>query len=126
MRIYTLACITLLTLTGCASQIMSSYIDKDIREVMVDYGAPSNAFDMGDGRRAFQWVMDDSYTTPTQSSTTGSIQVAGNNAWVNSNTLITGGQTINSRCIYTMFARWNSVSQGWSVTDFRKPKFTCE
>lgn len=33
----------LLSLVGCASQIMKSYIGKDIREVMLDYGSPSNA-----------------------------------------------------------------------------------
>ena len=58
----------LVILSGCASQIMQRYIGQDAREVVVDYGPPANAMDMGDGRRAFQWVMDSSYTTPTTTS----------------------------------------------------------
>ena len=53
MKIFT-TFIGILILSGCASQIMNSYVGNDVREVMVDYGTPANAFDMGDGRRAFQ------------------------------------------------------------------------
>ena len=116
----------ILLLNGCASQIMRDYIGKDVREVMVDYGPPSNAFDMGDGRRAFQWVIGSSYTTPTNATTTGSVNTYGSTSWVNSNTTITGGQTVNSSCIYTLFARWNERTSGWVVTEFKKPKIICE
>jgi len=39
---------------GCATrssatEIMTSFVGHDIRNVVVDYGPPSNAFDMGDG-----------------------------------------------------------------------------
>jgi len=121
-----IAVVFFLACAGCASQIMKSYVGKDVREVMLDYGAPANAFDMGDDRRAFQWVMDSSYTTPTQVNTTGSVSAYGPTAWVNSNTTITGGQTITSRCAYTLFARWNSGREGWVVTDFKSPKLLCE
>ncbi|GAB1395228.1 hypothetical protein MASR1M60_33940 [Rhodocyclaceae bacterium] len=113
-------------LTGCASQIMQGYVGKDVREVMLDYGSPANAFDMGDGRRAFQWVIGSSYTTPVSAKTTGNVNAIGRTAWVNSNTTITGGQTINSQCLYTMFGRWNESAQGWFVTDFKKPNLMCE
>ena len=113
-------------LTGCASQIMQGYVGKDVRVVMLDYGAPANAFDMGDGRRAFQWVIGSSYTTPVSAKTTGNVNAIGSTAWVNSNTTITGGQTINSKCLYTMFGRWNESTQGWLVTDFKKPNLMCE
>lgn len=111
---------------GCASQIMKSYVGGDVREVMLDYGPPANAFDMGNGRRAFQWVLNSSYTTPTQINTTGSVSSYGPTAWVNSNTTISGGQTITSKCAYTLFARWDSARESWTVTDFKTPKLLCE
>lgn len=113
-------------LSGCASTIMKSYIDKDVREVMLDYGPPSNAFDMGDGRRAFQWVMESSYTTPVVANTSGNVSAYGNTAWVNSNTTISGGQAVTSSCTYTMLGRWNDSRQAWIITEFRKPNLMCE
>lgn len=113
-------------ISGCASQIMKSYIGKDLREVMLDYGPPANAFDMGDGRRAFQWVMQSSYTTPVTANTNGTVSTYGSTSWVNSNTTISGGQTINSACAYTLFAVWNASTNSWVVTDFNKPKLMCE
>lgn len=118
--------IIILSLSACASQIMRGYIGKDVREVMLDYGTPANAFDMGDGRRVFQWVMGSSYTTPVTATTTGSVNTYGPTSWVKSNTTITGGKTINSKCIYTLFSRWNEEPSGWVVTGFKKPNFMCE
>lgn len=93
---------------------------------MLDYGPPANAFDMGDGRRAFQWVIGSNYTTPVSATTTGTVNTYGPTSWVNSNTMVTGGQTINSSCIYTLFARWNEEINGWFITDYRKPNVMCE
>lgn len=115
-----------LALVGCATQIMKSYVGKDVREVMLDYGPPLNAFDMGDGRRAFQWTMDGSYTTPITATSTGTVSNIGSTAWVNSNTTISGGQTINSTCIYTLFGRWNDERRGWLISDFKSPSLMCE
>lgn len=112
--------------TGCASTIMNSYISKDVREVMLDYGPPSNAFDMGDGRRAFQWVMKSSYVTPVVANTSGNFSAYGNTAWVNSNTTISGGQAVTSSCTYTMLGRWDDSRKGWIITEFRKPNLMCE
>jgi hypothetical protein len=105
-------------LTGCASQIMKSYVGKDVREIMVDYGPPANAFDMGDGRRVFQWTKHNSIATPMTATTTWT--------WVNSNTLITGGQTLNVDCIYTMFATWDDARKGWIVAGYKTPKLDCQ
>ena len=132
--------------SGCASKIMEGYIGKDIRTVVLDYGPPENAFDMGDGTRAFQWIMRNSRTTPTYVSTTGSATTTGNmygnayhsgqntnynanynaTTWMNSNTVISGGHTIYSKCIYTLFAKWNDEKNGWIVTGYKKPKLSCE
>lgn len=115
----------LLSLSGCASAIMSGYIGKDVREIALDYGPPVNAIDMGDGTRAFQWVMNSSYTTPITANTTG-YATTGPNAWVNTNTVVSGGQSINSSCIYTLLAKWSDATNGWIVSDYRKPKLMCE
>lgn len=105
---------------------MQSYVSKDIREVMLDYGPPANAFDMGDGRRAFQWAIGSSYTTPTYATTTSTVSGAGHYAWVNSNTQVIGGQSITSNCIYTLFATWDEARKGWKVVGFNKPNIMCE
>jgi hypothetical protein len=118
--------VALAFLGGCASQIMRGYIGKDIREVVLDYGPPANAMDMGDGRRAFQWIMNSTYTTPVVANTTGSATTTGYTTWMNSNTTIYGGQTVSSSCVYTLLGTWDEAAKTWRVVDFKKPNFMCE
>lgn len=113
-------------ISGCASTIMQSYVQQDVRVVMLDYGPPENAFDMPDGTRAFQWIMRKSGSTPATVHTTGTIYGSGPSAWFSTNSTITGGRTIDSKCVYTLFARWSEVAKGWTVESFHKPKFMCE
>ena len=40
---------------GCASSVMKQYMGKDIREVYLEHGKPSNEFVMADGRKVFQF-----------------------------------------------------------------------
>lgn len=124
------ALVLCLTLAGCASQIMQGYVGQPVQNVMLDYGAPQNAFDMPDKTRVFQWEMSDSYTTPTHVNTYGSGSAYGYgnsaNVWMTSNSTITGGQTINSKCVYSLFARWNKKDQSYYVTGFKKPNIMCE
>ena len=116
----------LIALTGCASQILKSYVGKDVREAVLDYGPATNALDLGQNKRAFQWVMDRSVTIPLTATTAGQVTNYGNTSWLNSNTTLTGGQTINSECLYTLIASWNETMESWIVTEFRKPKLSCE
>jgi hypothetical protein len=131
---------------GCASKIMESYIGRDVRTVVLDYGPPENAVDMGDGTRAFQWVKRTSYKLPTYVNTTSSAQTYGSgygrsygyrnnryyngnyhaSTWMNSNTVITGGNVIHSKCIYTLFAKWDKERKGWIITGFKHPSLDCE
>jgi len=126
MRRLPLIAFVALLVSGCASQIMNSYVGKDVRDAMLDYGPPANAFDMSDGRRAFQWAMQQSYTAPVSATTTSYVNSSGPTAWVSSNTTIHGGQTINSHCIYTIFGRWDEANKGWTITGYKKPKILCE
>jgi hypothetical protein len=108
--------------SGCASSIMRGYVGKPLQEAMLDYGPPSNAFDMPDGSRAFQWVMNSTYVTPTTvTSTTTPI----GNTWY-TNTQIVGGQAISGQCVYTMLARWDAGQNAWLFYDFRPPNMMCE
>lgn len=118
----------LLLLAGCASQMMKEYVGKDIQDVMVDYGKPNNAFDMPDGRRAFQWVKEDEYQTPTyiDSSEKTKTGRSGSKSWTSSNTVIDHGQTVHSKCIYTFFGVWDELRKTWVITGFKKPSFECE
>ena len=111
-----------LSVGACASAIMQSYMGKPLQVVMLDYGPPTNAFDMPDGSRAFQWVITSTYTTPmTVTSTTMPI----GNVWF-TNTQITGGQAISGRCIYTLLARWDGMQNAWVFYDYKSPSLICE
>lgn len=113
-------------LCGCASSIMKGYIGQPLQAAMVDYGPPANAFDMGDGRRAFQWPMTSTGYIPQQSYTTGSATAIGNSVMWTQNQQITGGFPITQSCVYTLYARWEKGAQVWRVEGFEKPKFMCE
>ncbi len=118
------------TLAGCASQIIQNYIGQPIQSVMLEYGPPANAFDMPDKTRVFQWVMHQSYTTPVHVNTYGNANIYGSgsyaNAWMTSNSTITGGETINSKCVYSLYSRWNKKDKSYYVTGFKKPSIMCE
>ncbi|WP_124748924.1 hypothetical protein [Alteromonas facilis] len=113
-------------LTGCMSQTLQGFVGKDVRSVMVDMGPPDNAFDMGDGRRAFQWVQNREYTDPVTVTTTEVTKDGKHVDWVNSVSTISGGRTVSTPCHYTVFARWNSSNEAWIVEDFKRPSIECE
>lgn len=114
-----------LALGGCAASIMNSFVGDPLATVMVKYGPPTNAFDMGDGRRAFQWVMHRSFTMPTNSYTTGTAIPIGNTVMWQQNTRITGGQPINSSCAYTLYGRWSDSANTWMIEGYEKPRMMC-
>lgn len=113
-------------LCGCASSVMNGFVGKSVQEVMVRYGPPANAFDMGDGRRAFQWQMTSTSVTPVTSTTTGNAFAYGNNVNWTQRTQITGGVPITNTCAYTMFGRWSDAANAWIMESYQKPKLMCE
>ena len=42
------------------------------------------------------------------------------------NTVITGGQTINSRRSYTLYAMWNEATQGWKAVGYETLGVMCQ
>jgi hypothetical protein len=118
-----LAFVAVLAISGCATseQIMQGYVGRTLQDVMLDYGAPTNAFDMPDGSRAFQWAATSTYVMPTTVQTS---TVPIGNTYM-TNTHISGGQPITSSCTYTMLARWDEARNAWVFTDFRPPNWGC-
>lgn len=107
-------------LTGCAAQIMSGYVGKDVTDVALDYGPPVAAFDLPDGRRAFQWKVDSVTMMPTQTTVTG----YGSGNWYTADILQTGGGAFASSCIYTMFGQKNA-SKSYTITGYKEPTLGC-
>lgn len=121
MKLCASAVFGLFLLSGCATKIMESYVGQDVRQVIIKRGAPANAMDMGDGRRAFQWREDESIQMPTTVSTVGTA----NTGWYTANSTISGGQSLTNTCIYTVYARWDETRRGWVVESFEKPTWDC-
>ena len=122
MRSSILITAALAMLIGCASQIMGKYVGQDIREVAISYGPPSNAFDLGDGRRVFQWITETNLTAPGHSATTGTATVVGPTVWMNSQTQITPAQTISQQDVCSYIAKWDQPTNSWLVTEVRIPR----
>jgi hypothetical protein len=112
----------LLVLASCASDVMESYIGKSISEPMMDYGRPADVFDLGNNRRAFQWIITTSGAMPMTSPSYGTIY--GNGGWASVTTRSTTYVPYSQTCAYTLTA----IKSGddWIVDGFRKPTFGCE
>lgn len=116
--------------SGCASEIMEGYVGQDITEVMIDYGPPSAVLDLPDGRVAFQWEQDYSYTSPTTTNVVGSSYGYGSGygyGYGNYSATATtyGGDTTTWSCLYTFFAKPNPQGSH-TVIGFKKPDLFCE
>lgn len=109
-------------LTACASEVMKSYIGKSISEPMMDYGRPTNVYDLGNDRRAFQWIMNQSGAYPITSPSYGTIYGAG--GWATVTTSSTTYVPYSKTCAYTITAK--KSGDDWIVDGFRKPTLGCE
>jgi hypothetical protein len=115
-------CALMTILTGCVSDTMRNFVGRDIREVELAYGPPTNQIDMGGGTRAFQWTKISVDTTPMTAVTTTDKDRKGRKT---SQTQFVGGNQSVTRCLYTFMAAWNPQSSNWIVTGFRQPSFDC-
>lgn len=119
-----LAVLILICVSGCASTHMAQYMGKEIQEVMIDSGAPVNAFDMSDGRRAFQFRWGGgTFVTPQTTTYSGSASAIGNSAWYSGTAITNGGHVISSEgCLITYLTNWDNDKKTWIVTENRLPK----
>lgn len=116
--------LSIVAISGCASTHMKQYIGKDVREIIIDNGPPINAFDMGDGRRAFQFRWGGgTYVMPQTTTITGSSTTTGNSAWYSGSAITSGGGIVTSEgCVLTYFAHRNEQKSAWIVTEYKVPK----
>lgn len=117
------AILTILLLASCVSTHMAKYVGGDIREVIIDSGNPVNAFDLADGKRAFQFYWGGgAFQMPQTTNTTGQATVIGNAVWTSSTSITTGGYLVESKgCLITYIAAWNNEKNGWIVVDTKYP-----
>jgi hypothetical protein len=101
---------------------MRSYVGQDVRRIELDYGPPSNAIDLGNGQRAFQWTRITVSRTPGSAVTTTSKDKKGRKI---QNTTYSPPTHSVDRCLYTFFAAWNPQANGWIVTGIREPSLDC-
>lgn len=115
--------ITLLLLTGCVSTHMKKYVERDIRDVVLDSGPPIHAFDMPDGQRAFQFYWGGgTVAMPQVTTSTGQATVVGNSAWFSGTAITSGGGVVTSQgCLITYLTTWDAGRQGWIVKGYRYP-----
>lgn len=109
-------------LTACASEVMKSYIGKPISEAMMDYGRPTNVYDLGNNRRAFQWIRTDTGAYPITTPSHSTIYGAG--GWATVTTHSTSYVPYSQTCAYTLTAA--KSGDDWIVDGFRKPTLGCE
>ncbi|WP_298974900.1 hypothetical protein [uncultured Roseobacter sp.] len=103
-------------MSACATQIMQGYVGRDITEVVLDYGKPTNVVELPDGRTAFQWNRTTSYTAPITTN------IYGSGSYATATTY--GGGTSYSDCLYTLFAQPNAQGS-FTVTGYKEPSFSC-
>lgn len=113
-----------LALSGCVSTHMKTFIGKDIREVMLTEGLPMNAFDLSDGRRAFQYKFGGGvFTAPQVSNTTTSATGVGNSVWLDQRTITQPAAILDSPgCLISYIAEFTPSKSSWIVIDIRYPK----
>lgn len=101
---------------------MSEYIGKPIEEPILDYGPPANIIELSDGRRGYQWRMQNSGVMPITTPTTSTIYAGGDVATVYSQT--TNYAPYSTNCVYTLTAK--KQGNTYVVDGFRQPSLACE
>ena len=121
MRKIVVAAVVAFGLAGCATQILSSYVGKDVTEVAMDYGPPSGVMDLPDGSRAFMWNRTQTMMMPS----TTNVNAVQSGNWVTGSATTYGGGISTSQCTYTLIGKRNAQGS-YTITDYRKPSLACE
>ena len=103
---------------------MKQFVGKDVREVVISDGAPTNIFDLGDGRRVFQFYWGGgTYAVPGRVQGYSLSTVIGNTVYTSGSALVTPPRVIESRgCLISYIANWDQELNGWIVAEIRYPK----
>ena len=117
-----LCLVPIVFLLGCAAEIMQGYVGKSITEPMLDYGRPSNVFDLPNGQRAFQWKVNTSGVVPMTTPTTSNFY--GSGGWFSVTSTTTSYAPYSSSCLYTLLSQ--PKGDDWIVVGFREPTLMCQ
>jgi hypothetical protein len=123
--------ILVLIIISCAAshEKLEPYVGQDVQQVVADYGYPNVAFDMGNGRRDFQWTMNMPHSIPAQSISRGartySTDMFDPDVKMTNLVPTSGGQPAAAECTYTMITQWDETKKIWIVTGFQKPGTGC-
>lgn len=110
-------------LSACASDIMQSYVGRDITSVMATYGPPYQQFDLPDGRVAFQWRLTDVENRPQETIVSG----AASDGRFEGRVVTYQAHTTQQVCFYTFYtARAARSGAGTTIVGFERPSFECE
>lgn len=119
MKKFTLIAVLIcLVISGCASNFANSYMGKTLIDLELDQGRPANVINLPDGRRAYQYYWGGgTFVTPQTS--TGTVDVIGNTAYVQSQT---NPATVVSSpgCLISFIAEQRNSQ--WVVVETRWPK----
>jgi len=99
LLIFTILLTTTAILSGCASnggerKILNSWQGEHIESVLLHWGSPDRQTTLSNGRVMHEWFANRQYNMP--SNTTGSVNVIGKTAYIN--TITTGGGVISGNC----------------------------
>lgn len=112
------ALLAAMTLTGCASTEMRTFVGKPIEETMFAYGQPVQVFALPDGRRAYQYRWGGG-TVAIPGRTTATAQTFGNLTTVQS-TSSPAAIYESAGCLITFIAK--DRSGVYMVEEYRVPK----
>ena len=122
--------LVILMVSGCASQIMKSYIGHPVTDVIADYGPPTAGYETGKNEKMLIWERHRMHVNPGTSYTTGSVYGYGNSASYFGNTYTTPATVSSSDCNYVLYARHTNKKlnspAGWTVTGFKEPNIMCQ
>ena len=122
-KVKTISVVLIFALFGCAAEVMNGFVGKDVSQAVAQYGPPINAYDLPDGRRAFQWRIDKAMVMPTTTTFNGYGTNYGYGTAVSGSAMTTGGYMGNKACFYTLYTKGSG--NRWTVVGYEPPRPGC-
>ena len=101
-------------------------MNEPLSSAVAKHGPPQFAYDTGDGRRAFGWVMNGAVVMPGTATTTGTM--IGRSFY--GTTTMSPSVASNYSCVYTVYATraWTDIQgpAAWMIVGYEKPNLMCE
>lgn len=124
-----------LFLTGCSGvqsvvreheyQVLRSYVDHDIREVIRYYGLVDYAYDNAKGQRVFVWQAKRPYVMPPPTVKEQRRRTYGFSPWFEPQVALPHSNPYEMICIYKFASRYYHDRNAWMVEEFMEPDPKC-